>query len=511
MSRGAAAAAVALARAAKRRLPGGRAGRIAAYGSTRALGDALIGLRGVLLAGMLGPEAFGVWALFRLVLTYASFAGLGLLRGLELEVARAPGDAGAREAWGRTAAGCAIGLFGLASLGALAAAGAAGAPWLRQLLGAIAAGLLLERLWFHGLYYLRAAGSLRDYALHELAQAVAQVVLTLGLAARWGLGGAFAGFALANLLALALIRGRAPFRPSLDLGRLRTMLAVGVPLTATQLLGALLASVDRVVLGATLGIAALGQYAFAASVASLGLSAALVVRTVVFPDVYGRSGRDDPAEVADGLIEGTIRPFVLLLALLVGLGTLAIGPVAAAALPRYLAAAEPAAVFVFTGVAQGAVNLAMLGVVVAGRQALVAGFALGAVLANAGLAWASLHLGLGMVGLAAGAVIGRLAYAFGVLTLLARGTARRPAWVAASVLWPVAWCAAVNAAVVLTVAPRDLAGLAAAGSAYAAGTAPVLLALARHVAGTRRRRRPCLSAPAGGTPAPESRPVGPPR
>lgn len=463
------------------RLPGGRVGRIAAYGSSRTVVEALIGARGILLAGMLGPQLFGIWALFRLILTYGTFVGLGLLRGLELEVAkaRAPEDEGARRAWGRTGAGCTLGLFGLVALAALVASFLVAEPWQRQLLWAVAAGLFLERLWFFALAYLRAAGSLQQFALLELAQALGQIVLTLGLAALFGLGGAFAGFALANLMALALVHRRVPFRPALQLDRLRAMLAIGVPLSITQLLSAMLATVDRLVVGAMLGIAALGQYAFAVSVASLGLSAALIVRTVVFPDVYGRLAREDPGLITRAHLEDTIRPFVLFLSPLLGGGALLLGPLTALLLPQFEASAQPAAVFVFTGVAQGVVSLAMLAVVAARQQKLVPLFTLAALLVNAGLAAASLALGLGMIGLAAGAVVGRLAYAFGVLAIVARATGTAPMALAFRILWPIAWCAAVTFAVVLTFAPRDLEALVWALAAYALGTAPVLLLLVR--------------------------------
>jgi len=476
-------------RARRPRLPSGQIGKIAAYGSTRAVAEGLIGLRGIVLAGMLGPERFGVWALFRLVLTYGTFVGLGMLRGLELEVARArgPGDAAVREAWGRTAAGCTLALFGLISLGAIAAAGVVGEAWLRELLWAVAAGLLLERLWFYGLQYLRAAGSLQRFAVLELVQTVGQVVLTLALAAVWGLGGAFLGFALAHLVALAFLTRRAPFRPALDLGRLRELLAIGVPLSVTQLLTAMLVTVDRLFVGAMLGIAALGQYAFAVSVASLGATAALIVRTVVFPDVYGKVGKEDGGGIARAHLAGTVRPFVLVLSPLAGGAALVLVLLAALALPQYLAAAGPACVFVFTGIAQGAVNLAVLAVVAARRERALPLLTLAALLLNAGLAYASLALGFGMLGLAAGAVVGRLAHAAGVLTLVAAAAGvAAPAATAASILWPLAWCAAVTAAVSVTLPPTDPATFLQAAAAYLIGVTPVLAVALRAVLRLRR-------------------------
>ena len=73
------------------------------------------------------------------------------------------------------------------------------------------------------------------------------------------------------------------------------MLAVGVPLSLNLVLSTLLATVDRLIVGAMAGIEALGQYAFAVALAPLGVSAAIVVRTVVFPDVYGRLRDEAPS------------------------------------------------------------------------------------------------------------------------------------------------------------------------------------------------------------------------
>ena len=51
--------------------------------------------RGLLLAIVLGPRAFGIWTLFRIFMRYTPLSGLGVQRGLELEIVqeRALGDA----------------------------------------------------------------------------------------------------------------------------------------------------------------------------------------------------------------------------------------------------------------------------------------------------------------------------------------------------------------------------------------------------------------------------------
>lgn len=475
-------------RRAAAKAPAGRLGRLALYGSTRSVVEGLLGVRGIALAALLGPQLFGVWALFRLVLTYAAFAGFGLLRGLELEVAKARGSGDdSRRAWGRTAAGFTLAVFGTITVTIAGAAGLAQEPWLRGVLWGIAATLLVERLWFFGLTYLRAAGSLGEFAVLELTQAAAQTVLTVGLAFLLGLEGAFIGFALANLAALALLFRRAPFRPMFEPARLRTMLTVGLPLTVTLLLTTLLATVDRLIVGAVVGIEALGQYAFAVAVATVGATAALIVRTVVFPEVYGRLGTETAAGITRDHLEDTIRPFVLVLAPMVGATTFVLGPAVAWAVPQYLSAVPAAGVFIFTGVAHGAANLALLGVVATGQQKQLPTLALAALVLNAGLSFGALALGLGLAGLAAGALIGRLGYAFGVLALVARAADLAAARTAFSILWPILWCTSIVLVVSAWQTPEDLSTLARALGGYALGVAPVGALLVHALLRVRRR------------------------
>ncbi|HEX2529563.1 MAG TPA: oligosaccharide flippase family protein [Geminicoccus sp.] len=457
----------------------GRLGRILVYGSSRSIVEAMLGVRGVLLASILGPEAFGIWALFRLTTIYGSFAGLGLLRGLELEVAKAWGDIQRRQAWGRTAAGCIFIVFGIMSGLTCIASLFVEEAWQRQLLLAVAAGLLLERLAAYGLTFMRASGSLSHFALMELVQASAQLVATVTLGYLFGLNGALFGFSAACLVGLLVLPGRVPLRPELHLSRLKSMLAVGLPLSLNSLLAAMLATVDRLVVAAWLGLEALGQYAFAVSVASIGGAAALVVQTVVFPDMYRRLEREGAQNITREHLERTIRPFVLILAPSVGAVALVLGLVVTLVLPRYQAAVQPAAVFVFTGIAQGVVSLAVMAVVAAGRQRFLPLFTVAALVVNALLATGTLALGFGMVGLATGAVVARVCYAGGIVLLIARGTGARPLATAFAILWPIPWCAGASFVIFSLVSPRDFASCGIALVGYLVAVSPVLITLAR--------------------------------
>lgn len=455
--------------------------RIVLYGASRSLVEVLLGVRGLVLAGMLGPQLFGVWALFRLILTYAGFVGIGLLRGLEVEVAqnRSPEREATRRLWGRTAAGFTLALFGTAAVALAIGATWTDQAWLRQLLLAVAVGLLLERLWYCGLTYLRASGSLRAFAALEVAQAAAQAALTIGLALVFGLTGAFVGFALASLTALALVARKAPFRPLLEPSRLRAMLAMGVPLSVNLFLSTMLTTADRMIVGAFAGLEALGQYAFAVAVATLGVSAALIVRNVVFPDLYAKLSDQPATDVTRAHLQRTLRPFVMLLAPVMGAGALLLGPVVAIAAPGYLASVPAAGIFVFTGLAQGAVSLTLLGVVAMGRQGRLPLLSLAALALNVGLCLGAVRLGAELTGFAVAALLGRLAYAGGVLALVARTASVRPMRTVVSVLWPIPWCLAALLAAGLLHPPVDLASLVGGLALYLPLTVPLMVVAAR--------------------------------
>lgn len=426
-------------------------GKVAAYGASRSVVEGLLAGRGFLLASILGPELFGVWALFRIYLRYLGFAALGLVRGVELEVSRASSDPAEQTLWGRTAAGHTLLLYGGLSLVA-AALWAWGLPHdgvAHLAVVSVAIALLFDRYWTYGHAYLRASGGLRKFAIVELIQAALQVLLSVGLALRWGLIGAVTGFAIANLLGVLVLSQRVPFAPRIDGRRLMAMIRVGFPISLMGILMASLATVDRLLVGAFLGLAGLGVYAFAVAVSELATNLAMVVRTVILRDVYA-----DQPSVAGGAPEGAAvlgralagytawaPPLAVVLALLL--------PIGIRWMPGDYDAAGPAAqLLVFTGLMQGLGEVAVLGVVAGGRQArlpLLAGAAVGL---NATLSLGALLLGWGLVGVAASALLTRLVYAGGIVMLL-DAAARGPSIPRALVrfLGPTVLCAAAVAAI----------------------------------------------------------------
>lgn len=462
------------------------------YGASRGTVEALLGLRGFVLAAILGPEAFGAWALFRLATRYAGLSAMGVHRGLEYEIVHAraaedPADPRRAELAGRTALGFVLLVFG--ALAAVAIAGSFITDDARLAAGmrAFAAGTLSEQVWLYLVTSLRAHGELRRFAVNELWNAVAQLVLTSALATAVGLTGAYAGFVLAGVFSVILLAGRVPLRPGLSIERLRRLMRVGAPLALVLAATMMLNTADRFVVAAYGGTALLGQYAFAVAISRLATSAGMAVRTVIFPRVYERAAGAGAAAALREHIDRTLVPFAMLFPPLVGVAAIVIGPPVAMLVPQYLDAVAPARLFVFTGVTTGIVSLTSVGVVAAGRQRALPPFSLLAVLVNVALSTFAVRGGLGLPGVAAAALLSQAGFAAASLVIMARsgGLAGTGALLRRTLL-PLSWCAAILFGLQqITGMLTPVSALAGAG-AFLVLASPIYPAIIRAV---RRARR----------------------
>jgi len=477
----------------------GRLGSFAAYGAARTVVEALLAVRGVVLATVLGPTSFGVWTLFRLTLRYGAFAAMGIHRGIEVEVAGLPREsaAAARREWGRSSVGYLLVVYSVLGTVALTSSLLFGPPT-RETLWAVAVGLVLERLWVYGSSYLRAEGRLGRFAAVELTHAASSLLLTTVLALAWGLAGAYAGFMVAMGFAIALLGRSVPFRPRVSVPRVRHLLGVGVPLSLAAIVNTLMTTADRLIVAALAGTETLGFYAFAVATSGLGASAAWVVRTVVFPDVYARARREGGRVAAEEHLHNNVVPVAVLLPPLLGFAALALGPVIVLIAPGYEGVIPVARLFMFTGAAAGIMTLGTLGLVAMQRQRLVPMIATGGLAMNVTSAFAALQAGLGLLGVAAGVLASRSLTAFGIVAL-ASGVSGSVGMgrLALQLLGPVTWCATVVAILGWQFPDHGLASTAVATFLYSVALVP--LAPALHRAFQRMRGTPVQSGDA--TPA----------
>ena len=467
-----------------------RLSHIAGYGVLRSFVEGLYGIRGVVLAGVLGAELFGLWSLVRIAQQYLTFASLGIPRGLEVEISAASGRAGAAPgeaaAFGRSAVAYPLFVFGALSL--LAVAGALLAPDARMqlVLGGLALGLLAERLWFYVATFMRASGLLWRFAWYELAHATLHLLLAVALGAAFGLWGAFAGFLLAHLAGVALASRHAPLRPAWSRDHLEPLVRIGIPVSVSSLLYTALVSVDRLMVGAFAGVEALGHYAFAVAVSGIGIVIGHVIRTVLFPEVFHLARRAG-ADASSDYLDHALLPIAWVLPPVFCLAALALGPAIELILPSYAAAVPAARLFIFIGVVQGLAMVANLGVVASGRQRVLPWLTGGAFIANLLLSVGVLALGLGLETLAATALFCRTAYAI-ALVLAARGVTgwRRAQEIALRLGAPIALCATLALLLGHVFPDPDLRETALVLGLYILGIAPLMPGVLR---GMRQARR----------------------
>lgn len=421
--------------------------RLAGYSAIRSAAEGLLGIRGIALAAMLGPVAFGSWALLRLGTRYAALAGLGVFRGLEVELLQSPEETSRAGADRPRAAGAALGFMltvsGTLAVVALVLSAMVSAPAHRLVLQGFAAAVLAESIYGYALVITRVRTTLRRYAMLEAGTAAAHLVLGVALAGTLGLAGAFLGLALASALGAAVASRWVEMLPRLDAELVRRMLAVGLPLALTAVVGTLLHTADRWVVAAWGGEELLGYYAFAGALASGAAALALAVRTVVFPEVYGEARTAGRATALQRHLERSLMPFAALVPPVLGAIAAGLGPIVELIAPHYAPAIAPARIFLLVGGAVGVVNLAAVGVVAAGRQHLLPAYAIVALALNLGLATLALVLGAGLEGAAAASLAGFVVFAAAVVRLNGRlcGIVR-PDLLAIRALRPIVWCAA---------------------------------------------------------------------
>ena len=450
----------------------GRGRRIVLYAATRGTTEGMRSIRGLLLAIVLGPRAFGIWTLFRIFMRYTPLSGLGVQRGLELEIVqeRALGDADAidrSELSASTTLGWIIATAITTSLAALIASFIVTDDTWRMALRAVSLGVVLEELWVYATTYLRALRELRRYALLEIANALLHLVAAVGMAKLFGLRGAIAGFVIGALASLWTVRNCAPFRPALAKEPLRRLLNVGIPLALSSALTIALGTADRLVVAAYGGAVTLGLYAFGVSIAGLAASLAWIIRTVIFPDVYGSARVAGAAPAMREHLDRTVLPFAYLFPPVLGALALAIQPAMALALPRYLPAAAAARVFIFTAAAGGITTLGAIGVVAIGKQRTLPILSGTALCINLACSMLALHFGAGLSLVAGGAVLAQSTIAIGVLAIIGRqATQHRASALVVKGMLPLAWCVGCVVVMSRLYDPHTLAGGAASLAAY---------------------------------------------
>lgn len=262
--------------------------------------------------GILGVEAYGVIALYAVLLTLAGLADLGLGATFSREAARRTDKSSLARLLG--AAEWLLGLsVGVVCLLVLLLAPTLASSWLNAR-GALDEASVTQAIRLMALMLLpHFAFSLYQAGLFGLERQVSanalQIVLVTirsGLVVpvlyiqpsltaffMWQLGASLAVALVARLILFRRIGAAAPWLPRFDMAVLRPHLKFAGGIFLIAALSALYAQLDRLIISRAFTLVDFGMYSFAAALAQVPTSIALPIATALSPNITAHLGRGD--------------------------------------------------------------------------------------------------------------------------------------------------------------------------------------------------------------------------
>ncbi len=382
------------------------------------LSTALLLVRGILLARLLGPANLGIVSFVNIFIAYASWADLGMGRvpSREIPIALGAGHPEKAEQWRW------YGAFATTVCGTLAACGIAvyvAINWFTLdddlRFGLLTACVVIVASAFTGEQQVIMRAYQRYDRLNALVVFTAIASLATGVAGAWiaGVRGVFVSQAVVYSLAVVVSLGLAGRpRPSKVRARfLGSMVVAGIPYAVINLVGYNLINIDQILLVALLSKEALGMYM---PVLYAGSAAALFPNAVVVATgsrLIRRYGEFRTMESINGLTWRPVRGLSVSMPVVCALGWLFAPLGILLVLPEYVEAIAPLRVYLvgvfFLGLNMGtgstlyALNKHMYDIPV-----VLGSIALNVALDVVFVTW----MGLGLIGIALGSAITYFAY-----------------------------------------------------------------------------------------------------
>lgn len=354
-------------------------------------------------ASVLPVADYGFWGLSLVLLTYTTYANMGILSGANRAIPILLGQGGDDKA-SRTEAVAFGGTLVSGVVGASLVMGVCislPSPW-PNVAVPLAAAVLAQQIHLFYQVSLRGRMEFDRASAQQLILSVVLLAAGLPLLRVAGVPGLLIGYAAVYFTG-ALVIGiawRRSLRPAFAGAELLSLIGPGLPIMLAGLLFGILVSVDRWVIVSFLGDDALGQYTLASTLSS----SVQLVFILLAQQFYPRMGRQVGRIGAHAIVIGTAHRhslFSLLAVLPVAVTLIAISPIAVPmALPRYAASVPPLQVLAF-GFAILALSSGYTNMLVAvGRYWHLLALHLVVLGAAVLLSVAAIHLGFGLIGVA---------------------------------------------------------------------------------------------------------------
>jgi O-antigen/teichoic acid export membrane protein len=387
------------------------------YSVARYLSEVLFLIRGILLARILGPAAFGLWSQMKIALLFLQYGKLGASEAMlrEIPFAAGRGDEGRAGRIRRAVFAfdlLASGMLGLALVGGSLLAQGWSAD-LRISWVLLAAAFLLSQVFWFAQARLRTEK--RFGQVGRMLVWVALLSTAVGVPAAWqfGLPGFLVALTLAHAAVLlpAIGGGHALPRPQWDSSIVGEMLRIGFPIMAASALLLLLWNVDKLAVWVLMSREDLGIYALGAYLLIPAMLIPETVSVVLYPRLMEQFGKSaNRAELEHYITRPTLVMSYLGCPAL-GLIFLVIHLPIQWLLPRYAPGIVPAQILVTALFFMVVARMPQVLLVSLSRQKLLLLLTAASIVVASVVAAISIRSGAGLIGAACGATAGFATYA----------------------------------------------------------------------------------------------------
>jgi O-antigen/teichoic acid export membrane protein len=396
---------------------------------------AMLMVRGLVAARVLGPQAYGAWNALQIMMDYGAIAPFGSQQGLDQMVP--PRIVAEDPVALRRAKRAAIfnilvfsGVFVAICLGwVLARHSKVFDAWG---LGGLALALvcvLSINVSNYQTSIMRSHGDFTTMSGWLVIQGATGGVLGLAALPFFGAWGLLWGWVVGCVAALVFssVRSRAlapieptPSRESFELVR------IGLPMFAFTASTMAMRNLDRIIILRSLGTQDLGYYSLSVMVLTMLLYMPDAVSYVLYPRIlsdYGRSGRRP--ESIRPLVERVLQASSILVPALAGISYLFARPMVVVLLPKFLPGVDAMRVLCFGAVALAFTNFTSIVLMTLGRQAFLIPAAIVGIALYAVFDLAAVRMGYGITGVAWGTLLAYVVNSGALLALALSGLGAR--------------------------------------------------------------------------------------
>lgn len=310
-------------------------------------------IKNFVLAGLLGPQLFGLWNGFQVFLLYGANSHLGILHAINREIPLSRGRGESELIPQLARAGLTVSLLNSTLVGTILFVIGTfldSTTIESTALKLIAAVLIAQQVFLYYQFLLRAEDNFRLLSRVLVIAVVLELVASIALVYWIGFNGIFYGLLISNttvLLICLVAERRVVSRLELDFRLIKRLVRIGFPIMLTVLSYGLLTSIDRVMVITFLGSESLGYYAIGPlAITAIG-SLPIAINQVLFPKSSERYGATDDPESLAGFVRIPTLAIAHAMGLVLGAAFILL-PLITLILPKY-APGIPAARILFVG------------------------------------------------------------------------------------------------------------------------------------------------------------------